>query len=194
VGPRQADRRVERTVRSLHRALVTLLLEKRFDEITVQDVLDRADVGRSTFYAHFHGKDDLLRASFENLFRFIEHQADWSGSAGRVLPVRELFEHVREFRGLHRALTVSGKIDLFQRSAVAHLSAAVEKGLAARVAPGRRLPVPLPVLANHVAAALMAMLDWWVRTGMPHSPERMDASFHALVMPAVRAATAATRD
>src|SRR5437867_644732 len=53
------DRRVRRTTRALIEALVALVLEKRYDAITIQDLLDRADVGRSTFYAHYRGKDDL---------------------------------------------------------------------------------------------------------------------------------------
>ena len=54
------DRRIRRTQKSLHEALISLVLEKNYDSITVQEILDRADVGRSTFYAHFDGKDELL--------------------------------------------------------------------------------------------------------------------------------------
>src|SRR5258706_11054555 len=54
------DRRIRRTQRSLHEALISLVLEKNYDLITVQEILDRADVGRSMFYPHFDGKDELL--------------------------------------------------------------------------------------------------------------------------------------
>lgn len=57
------DRRVRRTRATLHRALIELMIERGYDRVTVQDVLNRADVGRSTFYAHFHSKDDLLVVS-----------------------------------------------------------------------------------------------------------------------------------
>ncbi|MCP4222921.1 MAG: helix-turn-helix transcriptional regulator, partial [Actinomycetia bacterium] len=53
------DRRVRRTKQRLHEALMSLIVEKGYDKITVQDLIDRADVGRSTFYAHFETKDDL---------------------------------------------------------------------------------------------------------------------------------------
>ena len=59
------DRRVRRTQKSLHQALIALLLEKNYDTITVQEVLDRADVGRSTFYAHFQSKDELLMSGMD---------------------------------------------------------------------------------------------------------------------------------
>jgi AcrR family transcriptional regulator len=58
---KKVDRRTQRTRHQLGRALVGLVEEKRFDDITVQDVIDRADVGRSTFYTHFRDKEDLLR-------------------------------------------------------------------------------------------------------------------------------------
>lgn len=61
------DRRVRRTRRALHDALLTLMTEKSFDAVTVQDIIDRADVGRSTFYSHFTDKRDLLDSGFEDL-------------------------------------------------------------------------------------------------------------------------------
>ena len=61
-----ADRRVRRTQELLHRALISLALEKNYDSITIQEILDRADIGRSTFYAHFKGRDELLISVFTN--------------------------------------------------------------------------------------------------------------------------------
>lgn len=62
-----ADRRVRRTQKLLHRALISLVLEKHYDLITIQEILDRADIGRSTFYAHFSGKDELLISGIDDL-------------------------------------------------------------------------------------------------------------------------------
>ncbi len=61
------DRRVRRTRELLRSALLSLIQEKGYDRITVQDILDRADIGRSTFYAHYRDKDDLFRAGFEDI-------------------------------------------------------------------------------------------------------------------------------
>jgi AcrR family transcriptional regulator len=183
------DRRVQRTRRTLQKALIALILEKRFDTITVQDVLDRADVGRSTFYAHFRSKEDLFRSDFENLLGYIRRGVASSGARGeRILPVRELFEHVREFRRLYRAMAASTLRGSLYRLSVAHIAAGIEEALRARQRPRHRPPIPLPILANHIAVALLSTLDWWVGSGMPHEPERMDEIFHALVMPGVHAA------
>jgi AcrR family transcriptional regulator len=61
------DRRAARTRRTLHDALIRLILRKGYDALTVQEIIDDADVGRATFYAHYRGKDDLLRGGFERL-------------------------------------------------------------------------------------------------------------------------------
>ena len=67
VGEARPDRRVARSRRALKEALTDLILERGYESVTVQDVIDRADVGRSTFYAHFLDKDDLLMAILADL-------------------------------------------------------------------------------------------------------------------------------
>lgn len=61
------DRRIRRTQKSLHDALISLVLQKNYDSITVQGILDRADVGRATFYSHFKSKDELLTSGAQEL-------------------------------------------------------------------------------------------------------------------------------
>jgi len=71
------DRRANRTKRSLSEALVGLIHEKRFDDITVQDVIDRADVGRSTFYSHFRDKEDLFQKDWERFLDMFAGAINW---------------------------------------------------------------------------------------------------------------------
>src|SRR5215467_5251306 len=69
------DRRIQRTRDVLHQALISLMIEKGYEVITVQDIIDRANVGRSTFYAHYVSKQDLLRAGLKHLKdQLIAHQ------------------------------------------------------------------------------------------------------------------------
>lgn len=186
---RGSDRRVERTDRLLREALRALIQEKRFEEITVQDVIDRADVGRSTFYAHYRCKEDLFRKDVERFLGFLDRHVTWGGGPNeRILPVRELFDHVRDFRAFCRGLSASGKMEAMQRVMVSHLAPRLEKELARRMPSSSRRTVPASILANHVAGAAITMLDWWLRQGMPQSPQRMDEIFHSLVMPAVMSA------
>ena len=67
----RVDRRVDRTVTALRKALIDLILEKHYDSITVQDIIDRANIGRSTFYTHFVGKEDLQQHMSTSLGQLI---------------------------------------------------------------------------------------------------------------------------
>src|SRR5713101_5995826 len=104
------DRRVQRTRRLLHKALMSLILEKKYESVTVQEILDRADVGRSTFYMHFQDKDELLFSGFQYLQSFLESVQETSVT----LPGKSyesiigfslaMFEHAHEYRRINRAL------------------------------------------------------------------------------------------
>jgi len=93
---------------------MSLIREKGYEALTVQDILDRADVGRSTFYTHFQDKGDLLHRGLENLDRHVRFaQAAAEAPAGK--PYEKIigfslamFEHASQFRDIHRALLGSG--------------------------------------------------------------------------------------
>src|SRR5215510_7441366 len=87
---KKTDARVRRTRDALGDALIALMQEKAFDTITVQDVLDRAHVSRSTFYAHYSDKDDLLMSDAEEFFEAISTALSAHGDkSDRVFPVQE---------------------------------------------------------------------------------------------------------
>src|SRR5687767_2197406 len=94
----EPDRRVRRTRRTLQEALTTLILDKSYERITIQDVLDRADVGRSTFYAHFRDKDDLLMACFDGVREELQREFAAEQSADA------LFLHAHRHRRIYKAL------------------------------------------------------------------------------------------
>ncbi|MCP2320419.1 transcriptional regulator, TetR family [Nocardia amikacinitolerans] len=103
------DRRVRRTRATLHRALIELLLERPYERITVRDILDRADVGRSTFYAHFRDKDDLLLVSSTEYLRAAitaAHPEDPAAPpiSAPLAPVYTLFQLAQANPEVYRAL------------------------------------------------------------------------------------------
>jgi len=176
---RKTDRRVLRTRDTLGDALVELMQEKPFDEITVQQVLDRAGVARSTFYVHFRDKEDLFLSDVEDFLGLFATALKRRGaSAKRLLPVEEFFTHVREWREFISALAASGRIsDLqilgqgsFARSIEERLElAGVELDAAQRGAQARAL-----------AGSFFALLDWWIDKGMKAEPKEMDTLFHRM--------------
>ncbi|WP_280247131.1 TetR/AcrR family transcriptional regulator [Nocardia abscessus] len=100
-----ADRRVRRTRALLHRALIELMVERAYDRITVRDILARADVGRSTFYAHYRDKDDLLLRSSTDYLRAAMTAAETDDDAAELLaPVRTLFQLAADHPDIYRAL------------------------------------------------------------------------------------------
>src|ERR1041384_6276150 len=105
---KKTDARVRRTRDALGDALVALMQEKPFDTITVQDVLDRAKVGRSTFYSHYSDKDDLLMSDAEEFFESVAMMLSVRGDTSeRVFPVREFFGHIIEAKTFVDALVSS---------------------------------------------------------------------------------------
>ena len=171
-------RKGRRTRQALIGALVSLVLEKRYAAITVQDLLDRADVARSTFYAHYHGKDDLLLRSFEGLLEMLDQEMDRGNGAGRLAPVRELFHHIGQSRQFHRALARAHLLDRLYQTGTSYLSRTITRRLAA-MSPDTD-SAALPALAQGLAGALFAMLRWWVDHDTPCTPERMDQLYHTI--------------
>jgi AcrR family transcriptional regulator len=180
------DRRVRRTRRALADALVSLVMEKRYGAITIQNLLDRADIGRSTFYAHYRGKDDLLLRSFERMLDTFDGCVDRDGpGVDRIAPVRELFRHVGEARGFHRALSSAHMLERLYEVGVNQSTSTIARRLAMRRAADVGPSLPAAVVARAAAGALFALLRWWIDHDAPYTADRMDGMFHALVMPGI---------
>lgn len=182
-GPRRADdRRVLRTKRVLGAALVELMLAEEFDAITVQQVLDRANVGRSTFYSHFRNTDDLLLSDAERFFGMLEAYFDGPGVAGRrVAPVAELLQHMRDVREFQRALERSGRREILFDLIAGLLARMIARRIAVLAPDGGSLAVPVPVASRMFAGALVELLRWSLDRDSTHSPAWVDARYHEVV-------------
>lgn len=189
----KVDRRTNRTRQSLKGALIKLILEKHYDQITVQNIIDRADVGRSTFYTHYRDKEDLFRDDWETFLGFFIQLFDFENiKKGRFVPIKEVFQHLMDFHPLYRALIKSGKTDRLFRIGQSHLAKAIEDKLMILPSDEQPVVVPVAVLANFLAAEIFALLKWWLDHDMPYPPERMDKIFHQLIGPGFRTALEAT--
>src|SRR5213083_3494878 len=99
------DRRVQRTRKLLQDALVSLMIEKGYEATTVQDIIDRANVGRATFYAHFADKETLLVSRLEDLRAMLAQQHQRARGLGFSLP---MLEHARDHLPLYAAIVGRG--------------------------------------------------------------------------------------
>jgi AcrR family transcriptional regulator len=181
VASRKADPRPARTRDRLGDALVELLLAKPFDDITVQEVLDRAQVSRSTFYEHYRDKNDLFLSDVDDFFQsmsmLLERRNDRSE---RVAPVAEFFAHVVAARDLYAALAATGRMGDVRELGEAHFARSIAERLA-RSRRGCRLPAPTSAaLAHALAGSLFSLLEWWIRQGMATTPAQVDELFHRI--------------
>lgn len=187
------DRRVERTKRQLKKALGELLSERGYDEVTVQDIVDRADVGRSTFYAHFESKEDLLFAGLDrHLMTLVEARPAGvtpENDARRFRFSLPMLRHVLLQRRFFEA-TILGGSD----SRIRDISAGIINDMV--IAELRRLRPALPAKGTEdgirapdrragqsraVVGAFMGLLDWWLRSADHLPPEAVDEIFHEVV-------------
>lgn len=179
---RKPDERAIRTRDRLGSAFVALIHEKPIENVTVQDVLDRASVGRSTFYLHFRDKNDLLLSQLE---KFLESMSTTLSVrkeiSRRVVPVAEMFTHIENQKKLYRILADAGRLNDFFDLAQGYFA----RGIEDRLRESKRLPkIPQGELAARacaLAGSLLSLLRWWLDRGAKEPPGEMDELFHRMV-------------
>src|SRR5215207_139673 len=164
---KKTDARVRRTRDALGDALIALMQEKPFETITVQDVLDRAHVSRSTFYSHYSDKDDLLMSDADEFFEALAMALSArDDKSERVFPVEEFFAHLSDAQPFYKALVKSGKLQENMELARGHFARGIERRLS-ELPRSRSIPAnELPAIAFTHAGALLSLLTWWLDRGM----------------------------
>lgn len=187
------DRRVGRTRGLLHEALLTLIIEKGYEEVTVQDILDKANLGRSTFYSHYRDKDDLLLRGFDHLRATMETQhrslADKTRGKGADFNLSlDLFRHAQENHRLYKAMVGKRSGQMVMRQAHDYLASLVRERLESLLKNRKNPPLPLELAAQWTASSFLSLLTWWLDRNMPYTAEKMDEMFRGLTMPGIEAA------
>lgn len=186
MSEKRIDRRIKKTQRSLHEALMELIQEKRYDKITVQDIIDRADVGRSTFYSHYLDKEDLLVKGLEmfsnNLQAQIEVEHNKEETGEHVLHSHIFFKHADLHHDLYKAMQEGGGADIIFEAGRQHLEQDIKNHLDALLPESFEPEIPTPVISSYLAGAMLSVLNWWLNTGRPFPPEQIDAMFQQLAM------------
>jgi AcrR family transcriptional regulator len=180
------DRRVRRTRRALSEALIGLTLEKGYERITVQEILDRADVVRSTFYAHYRDKDALLFGCFDGMFaeltRTVDAMAPGTPLTDPARPAEILYQHASENRRVYRALCGrQGGAHVFR-----HLHRRLGDQLREHLSPhlaAAGCALPADLVADFYANAALGLLAWWIDHDFPHDAAWLARACRTLVVP-----------
>ncbi len=182
------DRRVVRSWRLLQEALVALILERGYAAVTVQAVLDRADVGRATFYAHFADKEALLLSIFDALRDSLRRElagvtpatvARFGEGVGLLQP---LFAHAAEHRRLYRALLGSREGAALLQALREMLATPLREHLQGAVAQhGRPLTPQVELVVAAFVSAVLGVLVWWLEADLPYTPAEMDRTVERLM-------------
>ena len=185
-SPPRADRRVGKTRKALKEALTDLILEKGYEAVSVQDVIDRADVGRSTFYAHYIDKDDLLMAILADLEVPGPDSSSWRADDPAFGWTLELFRHFGSGKRLFRAVASGQSGALARRETTERLETLARAELS-RLKAARRLDsFRRELLVRFLVGTFIGFMDWWMREENEHlPPEQVDHAFRSLVLPGV---------
>jgi len=182
------DRRQKKTRAAIFRAFHALLARKRYGDITVQEIIDEADVGRSTFYQHFETKDALLEALCTDLF---DHAAsphppgeathDFSASTDEKSFLAHILYHLRDNRRDFTSLLSCESSDVFLRCFRLSLWQVFQSRYGDRIRACTALPAPF--LLNHLTGSFVEMTLWWIQNGMELEPEELERYFVAVTDP-----------
>lgn len=182
------DRRQRKTREAIFHAFTKLLSEKDFHQITVGEIIERADVGRATFYSHFETKDFLLKEFCEELFCHIFDTENHQGSEHRHIfqcdeddsVFLHLLKHLQKNDNNILTLLSSQNNELFLRYFRMNLECLVESHLSL-FASQRYEHLPKAFWKNHIASTFVETIRWWIDNGMKESPEVIAEYFFAVV-------------
>ena len=175
------DRRIYRTREALGDAFIELMLQQPFESITVQHVLDRAGVSRSTFYSHYSDKDDLFISDVEDFWKLTATMLERANDkSDRVAPVRELFAHISDAKDFIAALSASGRMHDVMKLGEGELARGIERRLAASAKAQSLAKERRAAIAHAQSGALFSLLAWWIDHGQHETPAEMDDLLHKM--------------
>jgi AcrR family transcriptional regulator len=180
------DRRIQRTRQLLLNSLIELILEKGYETITVQDIIDRANVGRSTFYSHFQDKEDLLLSGFENFRTQFEEflmAQSFTDESPWILSL-SIFQHAQNQRQLYKALAGKQGGNVTLAHIQKYLFALMQTHFRQQLWRSK-VVFPADILAQYVSSSIISLLTWWLDNDSPYSAEQINVFFRQLVQPGV---------
>lgn len=184
------DRRQQKTRSAIFDAFSTLLSSKSFTKITVQEIIDEANVGRSTFYSHFETKDALLKVMCNDLFEHvfsdsknIENTHDFSlTTANPDSMITHILYHLRDNKKNIIGILTCESSDMFLRFFKQYLNQLISMHMLNNLNRKNKC-VPDDFLINHISGSFVEMVHWWIKNNMQQSPEELAKYFLAVINP-----------
>lgn len=190
----KTDRRVNRTRRQLRDALMALILERGYDAVTIEDITERADLGRTTFYLHYRDKEELLVESVEAIARELKAQVDQidyllvEEGRPRPRPLAVAFRHADENRDLYRIILKGeggGRAARRIRDVIDEAAAEFFTTRMRTLIDGET-DIPMPVVAGYFASAMLGFMTWWLEKELPYSGDEAADLFTAMFFQGAR--------
>jgi len=185
------DRRQRKTREAIFNAFNELLAQKSFSNITIQNIIDKADIGRSTFYSHFETKDDLLKemctSLFEHVFSGIPNSNikcdhDFSTTTNSKTIITHLIYHLNENRKNILGILTCDNGDMFLQFFRHYLNDLLPKYI--DIKPQKNIPEDF--IINHISGSFVNMVQWWLKNGLKESPEELTNYFEAIIYPVLK--------
>ena len=196
----RTDRRVNRSRRLLRDALMELILEKGYDAVTVEDITERADLGRTTFYLHYKNKEELLLGAIDEIADELKEKANLliymrdpsnrpaAAPTGPIHPFHLIFEHAAHSAKLYRIILQGEGANRAERRIREIIAESAQSFFQYQRSLQRipEPPIPVEVISGYLASSLLGFLHWWLENNMPYSPAEMAEMYRGLFFQGVQ--------
>jgi AcrR family transcriptional regulator len=179
------DRRVKRSQNLLGEALMSLILEKGYEAVTIRDITERADVAYVTFFRHYKSKDELLTQRLQTGMSDLQMRIEAAARQVRANVTtsaegRLIFEYVQANSLLFRVLMRSQGASQVRQQTLAAIETAFLNSC--KPLSAKEKLIPRQIAAHHIAASLLALIEWWLEHEMPYPVERMGQVYNQLII------------
>ncbi len=181
------DRRVKRSQNLLGAALLSLIMEKGYEAVTIRDITERADVAYVTFFRHYKSKDELLVERLQVGMSDLQARIETAARQARTNVTTQaegqlIFEYVQANNLLFRVLMRSQGARQVRQQTLTAIETVFLKSC--KPLSAKEKLIPRQIAAHHIAASLLALIEWWLEHEMPYPVERMGQMYDALIIQA----------
>jgi AcrR family transcriptional regulator len=183
-APTKVDPRVRRTRRLLRDAMISLVIEKNYESITIKEITERAEVAYITFFRHFESLDQLLMEVLDEglieLQGHIETLAKQSETSALETEGRLIFEYIGQKADLFSILLKSQSVSRVRKKVVRNIAAIFQKSCQPLARSGNQ--VTAEIMSNHIATSLLSLIEWWLENNMKPAPAQMGKIYKSLII------------